>query len=216
MAVTKYAKSITTHFTGLTESNPNSDSLTNEIDDSDIATSLSYIDVTGDDVDIWFVDALSAGDQTILGTVVAAHTGVPPNRVILIESNQLVGDATSITEDQTWQEVGGQPTNIDDLLTASGFLTSDKQYSIGRITCEIKVSGTGAELKIVECAASETDMMSSAEAVADTSEDWVIKKFITNVTPSLGDACYCLRGRLNGATSMEIRRAALTMLYIGP
>jgi len=56
-------------------------SLTLEIQaDADITIALDYINVSGDDCDIWFKDTLPAGDETALNAVVAAHQGAPsPN-----------------------------------------------------------------------------------------------------------------------------------------
>lgn len=53
----------------------NSDKLSSEIQSSDIVTALSHINTDGDDCNIWFKDALSSGDQTILDGLVAAHDG---------------------------------------------------------------------------------------------------------------------------------------------
>lgn len=55
----------------------NEDVLTAEIQGSSISTPLVGISVSGDDVDIIFQDALSAGDKTTLDGLVAAHQGVP-------------------------------------------------------------------------------------------------------------------------------------------
>lgn len=74
MAATKYTFSISSAF-------PNGkvapDRLTQEIQNSAIVTALDYINTSGDDCDIWFKDALSAGDQTILDGIVATHSGEP-------------------------------------------------------------------------------------------------------------------------------------------
>jgi hypothetical protein len=74
MAATKYTYSISGDF-------PNQkvdiNRLTKEIRESDIVTALDYINVSEDDCDIWFKDALSAGDQTILDGIVANHSGEP-------------------------------------------------------------------------------------------------------------------------------------------
>jgi hypothetical protein len=74
MAKTKYTYSVSGDF-------PNgkvaTDRLTEEIQESTIITALDYITVYGDDCDIWFKDALSAGDQTTLDGIVAAHSGEP-------------------------------------------------------------------------------------------------------------------------------------------
>lgn len=79
MAATNYQKSITTDFTGLLPiySKPDEDRLSKEINDSSITIALDYIGVSGDTVDIWFKDALSAGEQTTLSSICAAHTGEP-------------------------------------------------------------------------------------------------------------------------------------------
>jgi hypothetical protein len=102
MAETKYTYFISTDF-------PNhlvdSDTLAQQIEGSAITTALLRIDVAGDRCDIWFVDALSGGDQTTLDGIVAAHTGEPlpdsdklppPNTVFagpLAELNAAITDA---------------------------------------------------------------------------------------------------------------------------
>lgn len=50
--------------------------LSQEIGNSAIVTALDRIDTEGDVCDIWFKDALSTGDETLLDAVVAAHAGV--------------------------------------------------------------------------------------------------------------------------------------------
>ena len=74
MAATKYTYSIQNDF-------PNhkvdSDRLTQEIQQSAIITALDHIDTAGDVCDIWFKDVLSSGDQTVLDTIVANHSGEP-------------------------------------------------------------------------------------------------------------------------------------------
>lgn len=51
--------------------------LKEEIEDSAIATALSYINTSGDVCDVWFDAALSGGDETTLDGLVAAHDGIP-------------------------------------------------------------------------------------------------------------------------------------------
>jgi hypothetical protein len=75
MAATKYTYSISTDFS----SGENSDSLTEEILTSSISSAaLTHINTDGDVCNIWFDDPLSAGDQTTLDGLVAAHSGVAP------------------------------------------------------------------------------------------------------------------------------------------
>lgn len=74
MAATKYSYSVSGDF-------PNEkvdvNRLTKEIRESAIVAALDYIDVSSDDCNIWFKDALSGGDQTVLDGIVAAHSGEP-------------------------------------------------------------------------------------------------------------------------------------------
>lgn len=90
---TKYTYSLTTDFTGLTESSLSTTALTDEIRDSSISIALDYINTSGDDCDIWFKDALVSGDQTTLNTVVADHTGVLP----IEEQTTTVSGVVSLT-----------------------------------------------------------------------------------------------------------------------
>jgi hypothetical protein len=74
MAATKYSYSISSDFPNHKVS---TDRLTLEIQQSQIVVALDYINTSGDDCDIWFKDALSSGDETILDGVVANHSGEP-------------------------------------------------------------------------------------------------------------------------------------------
>jgi hypothetical protein len=53
------------------------DQLAQQIQTSAIATPLDYINLYGAAISIFFTAALSAGDKTILDTIIANHTGVP-------------------------------------------------------------------------------------------------------------------------------------------
>jgi hypothetical protein len=75
MAATKYTYSIANDTAnGIV----NVDSLTQEVNAAAIAEDVDHINTVGDVLDIWFPNALSAGDQTTLTNTVAAHTGEPP------------------------------------------------------------------------------------------------------------------------------------------
>lgn len=75
MAATKYTKSIITYFVRYEEC-----CFKKSIEDSAIATALDRIDTVDDVIDIWFVDALSGGDQTLLNTLVSDHGLVSAKR----------------------------------------------------------------------------------------------------------------------------------------
>jgi len=72
MAATKYAYSVSTDFPN---AKVNIDSLTDEIQASTITVALDYINVAGDDCDIWFKAAITGAEETTLDGIVAAHTG---------------------------------------------------------------------------------------------------------------------------------------------
>lgn len=72
MPATSYDKTISGDFSG----NLRSGKLHQEILDSSIVTALDRIDIEGNNVKIWFVDALSGGDQTTLNNLISAHDGV--------------------------------------------------------------------------------------------------------------------------------------------
>lgn len=74
MTATKYTYTISTDFPNAAVS---SDRLVQEIGASAIVTALDHIDTGNDACDVWFKDQLSAGDETVLDGVVAAHSGVP-------------------------------------------------------------------------------------------------------------------------------------------
>ena len=72
MAATKYTYSIADDTAnGIV----NSDSLSEEISNSNIVTALDYVESSEDVLDVWFKDSLSTGDETILDSLVDAHTG---------------------------------------------------------------------------------------------------------------------------------------------
>lgn len=89
MAVTSYHYSVSGDFPN---QKVNLNALTCQIDNSAIATPLDHIRVTGDDCWIWFDNALSGGDQTILDGIVAAHDGEP-----LAKSGYAESDAEQTT-----------------------------------------------------------------------------------------------------------------------
>jgi hypothetical protein len=57
-------------------------SITTLIENSAIITALDHVDVVGSETDIWFKDALSSGDQTLLNSIVDNYAPIPqPNHV---------------------------------------------------------------------------------------------------------------------------------------
>jgi len=66
--------------------------LATEIGASAIVTAFDHISTSGDVLDIWFKDALSAGDETILDGVVAAHDGINTSSNLQDLANQKIID----------------------------------------------------------------------------------------------------------------------------
>lgn len=86
MAATKYTYSISGD-TAVGEVAPGL--LTEQIDGAGLSTALQHIDTDDDVLDVWFVDTLSAGDETALDALVAAHdpTGwAPPSEATRVEN----------------------------------------------------------------------------------------------------------------------------------
>jgi len=73
MASTNYNFTISTAFPN---AKVDSDKLATQLRSSAIITALDYVATADGVCSVWFKDALSSGDQTLLGAVVAAHDGV--------------------------------------------------------------------------------------------------------------------------------------------
>ena len=88
----KYSYNVITDFIVLTESKVDSDTLKAAIKNSALTISLNtgsegQLEISGDNVDIWFSNALSGTEKTdILDLIIAAHTGIPIklNRGIIV------------------------------------------------------------------------------------------------------------------------------------
>ena len=136
MSATKYTYSIAEDFP---HAKVDTSRLTQEIQASAIVTALDYINSSGDDCDIWFKDALSVGDETVLDGLVAAHSGEPlPDAVQMVEihgveatlqkrfptaaSRPVAPKLTFITpnwcDKTTWY--GGSEEVVDEVATDSG------------------------------------------------------------------------------------------------
>jgi hypothetical protein len=120
MALTKYTYSISGDFP---YAKMDSDRLVQEIEYSAIVTVLRRINTEDDVCDIWFADALSQDDETILDGLVNVHCGDP-----------LASGDGDITEELVYTDtankvigpLGGRPNNSECLkLDIIGGLTQD-------------------------------------------------------------------------------------------
>jgi len=88
MAQTKYTYSIATDTLNAKFA---SDSLEKSIRSSAILTALDYVSALGDDIDVFFKDALSTGDKTILDGLISAHDGVLLNKEYIQKTQMYLG-----------------------------------------------------------------------------------------------------------------------------
>lgn len=147
MAATKYTKSISTDFpNGAVDSSK----LTQEIAASAIVTALDYINTSGDDCDIWFKDALSAGDEDVLGVVVGDHDGEPVTEVQPVYSDVTGGlvIASSYTQyDEDAQFKGHRVSCPANTVTILDIPITVETY-VNRGKCWFKDANDGDEVEI--------------------------------------------------------------------
>jgi hypothetical protein len=151
MALTKYTYSISVDF-------PNSivetSRLTNEIRVSAIVTALNRIDTAADDCDVWFNDALSGGDQTLLDGIVAVHSGEPVEGApigSLGTSDSMIGSVGANTTSSFYPScdnfltsaVGANIRDSDGSLQIRGpILTDEKSFRDDFAVLSITPTGT--------------------------------------------------------------------------
>lgn len=158
MAATKYSYDISTD---ILSAAVDSTRLTHEIQDSSISTSLQHIDTYGDVLDVWFVDALSAADKTVLdgdtsapaGGIIGAHSGIPwpQYRPVSYYAPFEPVDAGVIKV-----VANGRPAvEVED--GATGFASAPIRWveetdanSLLRVTCQfiLKSTGTGSTVRL--------------------------------------------------------------------
>jgi hypothetical protein len=158
----------------------------------------------GDDLRITFGSELDSEEEDALDVVVSNHTGAAQTVANFCACSKIVDDELAITEDDTWQELGGFVTTI-------GFFISDASKAQGRVVGSYKTDGDGAELRLVNSSGS---LMTTAFDCGDTSSAWATMQFSTDVDPVLTIDTYILEGRLNGATSASVRFTSASLLEI--
>jgi len=161
------------------------------------------------DFNIEFEGDLGGGEKTELGSVVGAHPGTPLTTYQFIANTKLVEDEKTVTSDSSFEQVGGVVTKVDEFAATLSKV-------VGRVRGSAKVSGSGAQIQLVEEGSPDTVMHTSDWDLADTSGAWVEFEFVTDVTPSAGTQTFRLDGRLDGATSFELRFVSLTLLMAQP
>lgn len=164
------------------------------------------VDVGASQVIIEFSPDLPAEQEANLDAAVAAHDGV---RAIVefIAASEAVNTEKAITQDQTWEVLGGVVTN-------PLFFIHDPNQVVARVVGQLKTVGVGMEMRLVENSG-EKVLTSAVFQAPDSADAWQEFKFQTDVPPdSQTETLYRLEGRLNGATSASIRFTAMTLLRV--
>jgi hypothetical protein len=190
----------------------NLDKLTAAIAASDPAISsaqLSGISTSEDEeaaevtCSIVFDGELSAGDQTQLDVIVAAHDGQPPTKIVFHASSKLLEGEVALTNPSGFDVLGG-------VVTTPDFFTAILAACLGRIVGSYKAVGAGAELRLVEDGAT---VLGTFE-IPDSSGAWQQMQWFTSTPPSAGTHTYTVEGKLNGATSAAVRFTSLSLLEV--
>ena len=151
-----------------------------------------------------FPTDLSAGEETALDGLVAAHDGTPPTQVIWHASSVLTDQGQPTTDtDPGWTELGGTVTTPD-------FFTDNPQNCKGRVVGLVKSNGTGGKLRLKEGDATP----SGGYDVPDTSGAWQEMQWFTPDNATAGTHSYILEGQLptSGATQLEVKYVAVSLL----
>jgi len=176
------------------------------INTSDLSAEFDYLNV-GDDgadnCDIYTLIELSVEQKAILDGIIVAHSGTPPIKFEWKASSKMLGDAKTVIEDEVWQDLGGAVTNL-------AAFVPNVVNAWGRCVGQAKVSGSGAQIRIIR--ESDGEVCMAAPHDLPNSGAWVIFQFWANTNQSTVPDRFVLQGRLNGATSMEVRDVAISIL----
>lgn len=166
--------------------------------------------VSGRQIHCDFISALTTAEKTALDALRDAHQGVLLKRRFH-GGISIAQGPISITSDAPWQTLGG-------IVSRLRFFTPHVFNTFGRITADIKTVGTTAQLQLIGddrgggAPPAEVALTSAPEALPGTASVWQKIRFDTDVAPRALECVYRLEGRLNGATSAEIRFCSLSLL----
>lgn len=159
------------------------------------------------EVKVTFVTQLTAEEITTLDSTIAAcktAQGTIAATFKYLVPSKLVENATDVTEDTGWQDLGGVTTTL-------GSFMADVSKAWGRVIGQVKASGSGAQVRVIRDS-DGTILMAEPYSVPDTSGEWVTCQCWVNQNQPAGTDCFILQGRLNGATSMQIRYVSMSLL----
>ena len=186
---------------GLTR--PNLTKLKNAIAASSIATPF-YIDYRDGSCIVVMANPLSAGDETALNVIIAAHDGVAKKRLIYHGSSKLVDTEVAI--------VGNNFVPLGGVVANPAFFVKDFTNAFARLVLGHRATDGDIELRIVE-----HDGTTEVELVKgiypDSGGAWK-HDMTTDTTVELRPTrnTYELQGRLVDAASASIRYASISLL----
>jgi hypothetical protein len=139
--------------------------LSEEINASAIATTLSYLTRDDDTLNIWFVDLISTGDETVLDGLVAAHSGLPLRDVVRVIGTAafepvVPGASRVVANDQPAIEINAGVTGFASAQTVWPYAMSSVANMSIRVSFIIKAAGTGSNVRLavkMKCQSVGTD-----------------------------------------------------------
>jgi hypothetical protein len=147
---------------------------------------------------------LSAGEQTALDALVAAHTGAAPTVVKWHASSVLTDHEKAIEAvPDAWTELGGAVTTPD-------FFTPNVSACKGRVVGMCKTNGEGTKVRLKE----DDTAPSGHYVLPDTSGEWQAMQWFSPDPPTAGTHSYTLEGQLptSGATAASVKYVAVSLL----
>jgi len=131
--------------------------------------------------------------------------GPPP--AAFYASSKIVPGEESVAS-QTWEVIGGVVTN-------PSFFIPDLNKALGKLLGQAKVSGSGAQIRVVEEKEGEADVVVIGPFdVPDSGGAWVVFNQPSHTVARSGDLIYRVEAQLNGATSMEVRFTTMSLLEL--
>jgi hypothetical protein len=199
MAKTTYQFSISTDF-------PNAEvhgaKLKAEVAASSIAA-VCCVSRAGDFCDVTFDDALSAGDETTLNGLVAAHDGVKPKNFGYASSSKLVPLELNIPNDDAWHEVGG-------VTTTMGAFVSNPADALGKLIGEHKTTGANAQIRARY--SSDDGLLISPVTLPNSSGAWAVMDFNSDQAFRLNTETIIVEAKCPAGETLDFRFVTATLL----
>jgi hypothetical protein len=176
--------------------------ITTELDSIKSSESVGENGAPTGNVTVTFVfpTDLSAGEQTALDALVAAHDGAPPTQVRFHASSTILQGEADITETD-WTMLGG-------VVTTPEFFCPTVACLKARIIGSYNTDGAGAEIRIVE---DGTTVLGAFE-LPDSSQAWTQMQWFTSTAPSAGTHEYTIEAKLGTATAAKVRFVSMSLL----